>query len=279
MKHALKAAMVTSILAGSIALNSQRTLADETNFSPDTQVQLKLKGYVFGIKIMRANFSANLNGAQYSAKAGLYTSGLAALLKKFKISANTHGLFAGHDLKPSQHIQQNHNKKNRRVEMNYGEDQVQVNIVPKLGSQGQPPATGKQRFNSDDTLSALLNIMMRGYKTSDKPCSGLVPVFDSKQHYNLRLKAAGTKYIKQRGYKGDTIRCAVYYEPVSGFDPEDLPSSEEAAAPILMYLAKFEAAELYIPVRMTYKISGLKAVIKTKEIKISLPTREAKLAP
>lgn len=271
MKNALKILAASSILAGSLAIAPTLARADGSTapMSGKTQVHVKLKGYVFGIKIMRADFAAGFNKTEYSAKADLKTSGLAALLKKFKISANTVGKIVGTDLRPVQHIQQNHDKKNRRVEMNYGLDAVDVNIVPRLGSQGKPPATPLQRFNSDDALSALLNIMMRGYTTSSEPCSGSVPVFDSKQHYNLRMQPDGTKYIKQKGYKGDTIRCAIYYEPVSGFDPEDLPSEEEAAAPILMYLANFKDAGLYIPVRMTYKISGFKAVIKARDIQIT----------
>jgi len=109
---------------------------------------------------------------------------------------------------------------------------------------------------------------MGGFKTGDKVCDGTVPVFDSKQHYNLRMERDGEKYIKQKGFKGDTIRCKVYYEAVSGYDPEDLPSEEEAATPVTVYLSKNEDAQIYIPVKMVYKISGFSAVIKTRDIKI-----------
>ncbi len=275
MKNTLKYLAMSSILAGSIAL-APNFAGAEDKAAPltaipahlNTQVNVKLKGYVFGIKMIRADYKAGFSDTEYTTLAHLKTSGLAALLKKFKITASTTGKIISGDLRPVQHIQQNHDKKHRRVEMNYGAGAVDISIVPRLGSLGTPAASPKQAFESDDAMSALLNIMMRGYKTADAPCSGSVPVFDSKQHYNLRMEPAGTKYIKQRGYKGDSIRCAVYYEPVSGFDPEDLPSTEEASTPILIYLAKFEDAGLYIPVRMTYKISGFKAVIKAREISI-----------
>ena len=123
-------------------------------------------------------------------------------------------------------------------------------------------------MKSDDTLSALLNLLMRGYKTSQKPCTGTVAVFDSKQHYNLRMEHKGTKNIKEKVYRGEVIKCHVFYEAVSGFDDDDLPSAKEAAAPIELYLAKFEQAGLYIPIRMSYKISGFKAVIKAQYIHI-----------
>jgi hypothetical protein len=234
-----------------------------------TSVDVKLKGYVFGIPMIKAVYQTRYTQTSYSVRSDLKTSGLGALLKKLEIWSTTTGFFHGEDLVPLHHVQQNLNKKHRRVDMRYGDENVEVVIDPKLGSQGQPPASPAERFESDDTLSALLNIMMRGDRTGPQPCAGTIPVFDSKQHYNLRLEADGTKFIKQKGFKGETLRCKVYYIPVSGFDPEDLPDDEEKSTPITMYLAHFPEAGLHIPVRMSYKIGGFKAVIKTRNIKIS----------
>jgi len=219
--------------------------------------------------LVRVDFKSHFTEKDYFAFANFRTSGLGALLKKQKIWALTTGEFAGKDVKPTTHLQQNMDKKNRRVEMKYGNGEVDIAIVPPNGSFGTPPATVEQQFNSDDTLSALVNMTMQGYRTAEEPCVGSVPVFDSKQHYMLRMERDGTRYIKQRGYEGDTIRCNVYYEPVAGFDPEDLPSEEEGSTPIKIYIANFEDAGVYIPVRMTYKISGFKAVVKAREILIN----------
>ena len=234
-----------------------------------TKLNVQLKGYVFGLKVMKANFAGTFTDDTYSLRADLYTSGLGAFLKKFQIWSTTSGYVQKTRLRPYAHIQQNMDKKHRRVEMKYAKDTVDISIVPRLGSQGKPPATPKQRFESDDTLTALLDMMMRGYKFTDKPCEGTIPVFDSKQHYLLRMERIGTKRIKQKGYKGNAVKCHVYYEAISGYDPEDLPSAEEAGTPITVYLAPFDEAGLYVPVRMTYKISVFKAVIKARNIQIS----------
>jgi len=254
-------------LAQAPAAEKTETAATSTPIGT-TAINVRLKGYVFGLRVMKANVSGTLTDDSYAMRADLFTSGLGAFLKKFQIWATTTGQITKTGFRPTQHIQQNMDKKHRRVEMNYGQKTVDISIVPPLGSQGTPPASPKQRFESDDTLTALLDMMVRGYKFTDKPCTGTVPVFDSKQHYLLRMELAGTRKIKQKGYKGDTVKCKVYYVPVSGFDPEDLPSEEEAAAPVIIYLAKYEDVGLYIPVRMTYKISFFKAVIKTREINI-----------
>ena len=234
-----------------------------------TKITAKLKGYVFGLRVIKVNVAGSLTDDAYAIRADLYTSGVGAFLKKFQIWATTTGRIQDDRLYPIQHIQQNTDKKNRRVEMNYGPDTLDISIAPPLGSQGKPPATTKQRFESDDTLSAVLDMAMRGFKFTDEPCTGTVPVFDSKQHYLLRLERAGTRRIKQRDFKGDTIKCKIYYVPVSGFDPEDLPSEEEASTPVIAYLSKNEDVGLYIPVRMTYKISFFKAVVKLRELNIT----------
>ena len=234
-----------------------------------TKINAKLKGYVFGLRIAKVNVTGTLTDDTYAVRADLFTSGVGAFLKKFQIWATTTGRISDDRLRPIQHIQQNIDKKNRRVEMNYSANDLDISIVPRLGSQGKPPATKKQRFESDDVLTAVLNMAMRGFKFTDEPCTGSVPVFDSKQHYLLRMELAGSKKIKQKGFKGETIRCKVYYVPVSGFDPEDLPSEEEVSAPVVIYLTKNEAVGLYIPVKMTYKISFFHAVVKLRELNIT----------
>ncbi len=276
-KTTFKKMLATTVTAGLISLpialpiSSYAQQGESVTPSTTTKtvaLDVKLKGYVFGLRVMKANISGQFTQDSYALRADLFTSGLGAFLKKFQIWSTTTGQINESGLRPVQHIQQNMDKKNRRVEMSYGETAVDISIVPPLGSQGKPPATLKQRFESDDTLSALLNMMMRGYRFTDEPCTGTVPVFDSKQHYLLRMERDGSRRIKQKGYKGDTVKCKVYYVPVSGFDPEDLPSAEEAAAPIIIYLAPFDEAGLYVPVRMTYKISFFKAVIKAREITV-----------
>jgi hypothetical protein len=165
-------------------------------------------------------------------------------------------------------VQQNTDKKNRRVEMNYDRTAgaVDIAIVPRLGSQGVPPATPRERYTANDTLSGILRLMMMGTQVSGELCEGRVPFFDSKQHYNLRLERVGTRRVKFDGGKGDTIHCRAYYEPISGYDPEDLPSEEEAATPVNVYFKYYEEAGIHVPVRFTYKISGFTAVVKADDI-------------
>jgi len=68
--------------------------------------------------------------------------------------------------------------------MNYNRAaaKVDIAIVPPLGSQGVPPATPRERFTANDTLSGIMHLMMMGTKVDGQLCTGRVPFFDSKQH-------------------------------------------------------------------------------------------------
>jgi hypothetical protein len=238
-----------------------------------TQFRFALKGYVFGLRMIRANYSGWYDQTNYAVYADIKTSGLGALLKKLEIWAVTLGQNNRTNLKPIFHVQQNLDKKNRRVEMNYTNPAgpIDVKIIPTLGSQGIPPASPEERFAADDTLSAILNLMMRGWGDKEEICDGTIKVFDSKQHYGLRMEPSGTKRLKFDGQKFDALSCDIYYEPISGFDPEDLPENEESATPVKVYFQHRPEIGLYIPIRFTYKISAIKAVIVLDEAQIIIP--------
>lgn len=241
-----------------------------------TQFSFKLKGYVFGFKMITAHYNGHFDGSTYAAYSDIKTSGLGALLKKLEIWAVSKGTIARGGLNADFHVQQNLDKKERRVEMNYNNTlkSVDVNIVPPLGSQGVPPASPAERYNANDTISAILAMMMRGHSLEDPFCEGALPVFDSKQHYNLRMERAGEGKERFDGEKLVTQICKVYYEPVNGFDPEDLPNQEEGSTPIVIEFVERPELGLYVPLRFTYKISSIKAVIKLAEMEWVAPTSQ-----
>lgn len=293
MKHALKTAGFAALAGfgtlasaqvafpnlmlkgGNIPVMNAQNLSNTTYTLPTpdadtTQIRLQLKGYVFGLRVVRSDIITQFDDREYAAYTDVKSSGLAALLKKMEIWSVTKGRYDRSGLRPDWHVQQNTDKKNRRVEMNYDRSasKLDIAIVPRLGSQGVPPATPQQRYSSNDAISGIMHLMMMGTKINGELCTGRVPFFDSKQHYNLRLERVGTKKVKFDGEKQQTIHCRAYYEPIAGYDPEDLPSPEEAETPINVFFKYYEEAGVHVPVRFTYKISGFKAVIKADDIEI-----------
>lgn len=246
---------------------------------PDAlQFAYALKGYVFGIPIVRTDYYGYVSESHYALYSDVRTSGLGALLKKLEIWSVTHGrVLPDGGLRPIFSVQQNLDKKNRRVEMIYDDqaETVSLDIRPPNGSFGTPPATREQQYGSLDALSALVSVTLKGQAERDALCRETVAVFDSKQHYNLRLERIGTDEVKFLGGTQDAIHCHVYYEPVAGFDSEDLPSAEEAETPIQLYFDYDETADIHVPVRFTYKVSGFTAVVKMTD-KVIIPPSEAR---
>ncbi|MGB6231005.1 MAG: DUF3108 domain-containing protein [Litorimonas sp.] len=239
-----------------------------------TQFDFTLKGYVFGIRLITANYMGYEDGDRYAAYTDMRTTGLGALVKKMDIWSVTSGrILADGTPRPDFHVQQNTDKKNRRVEMNYDHDarSVDVAIVPPLGSQGVPPASPEQRYSAFDTISALLRMTHKGRQEASQLCSGRVPIFDSKQHYTLRLAPVGTDRVKFLGDRDEAIHCHAYYEPIAGYDPEDLPNAEEAGTPVDLYFRYYPEVDMHVPVRFSYKISGFRAVIKMDDLTLVTP--------
>jgi len=264
----------TAIIGGGLSATSQEMPSAPVNVTADaTQFDFELKGYVFGIRMIKSSFAGSFTDTQYEVRSDLKTSGLGALLKKLRIWAITTGRLDASGLHPESHTQQNLDKKNRRVEMryDYGRQEVSVDINPPIGSQGVPPASPEERFTADDTLSAVLSLMLKGYKLDGEVCIGGVRVFDSKQHYNLRMERVGYTDYKKGGFNEQVLKCHVFYEPISGFDPEDLPDTEEGGTPVVVYFADRPDLGMHIPLRFTYKISGFKAVIKVVDMTVIPP--------
>ncbi len=242
-----------------------------------TQFAFDLKGYVFGLRMIKANFTGYQDGERYAAYADMRTSGLGAIVKKMDIWSVTRGRFTEDGLpRPDFHVQQNTDKKNRRVEMNYDHaaQSIDVNIVPPLGSQGVPPASPEQRYTAFDTISAMLHMTRKGKTDADQLCTGRVPMFDSKQHYNLRLQPVGSDRVKFLGDKQSAIHCQAFYEPIAGYDPEDLPDAEEAGTPVDVYFKYYPEVDMHVPVRFTYRISSFKAVVKVTDLQLVTPDGE-----
>ncbi len=288
MKRALMLGAAAIMLATSASGNEESLQPDpayamfQTPGPGETSFEFELKGYVFGFRMIKASYNGRIGHDYYTVYSDIYTSGLGALLKKLRIWAVTHGRYDAAGLSPILHTQQNLDKKSRRVEMLYDYDARAVDVVinPPIGSQGVPPASMQERFEADDTVSAILALMMRGPRLEGELCKGTVRVFDSKQHYGLRMERLGPKDMEFDDEDVETIKCHIYYEPISGFDPEDLPEEEESSTPINVYFTKDETANLYIPIRFTYKISGFKATIKVSDMRVEVgaPPQEIKPA-
>jgi len=74
-----------------------------------TEVEVFLKGYVFGLRIAKVKYQTGFTDNEYYSLASMKTSGLGAFLKKWAIWSVSTGSFDGQDIVPATHLQQNLN--------------------------------------------------------------------------------------------------------------------------------------------------------------------------
>lgn len=256
-------------MAGAQSASNMPSAAQQTETL--TEFQVDYTGSLFIFPLGKLKMTGQSGPTSYSMRADMETAGLGKLAKSQGLWSTTEGVFTEKGPRPRKHIVQNLNEKARRVEIDYSSGSPVATIEPRFGSMGVPPASAAERKKSVDALSAVMTVMnTTRYKKA--PCTGVVPVFDGKQHYNIKLEQAGRTNISQSSYSGDTLRCHMYLENVSGYDPEDRLTAEEAATPLVLYMAHYQDAGFWIPVRFDYRVSGIKVNIRATNIDIKTTT-------
>lgn len=234
-----------------------------------TTFDVDYRGSLFIFPLGDLRVTGYKTDAVYSMRADMKAAGLGKIAKDGDLWSTSEGYYRPSSVRPTYHVIQKLNDKGRRVEMKYDTVGNPVTTIePRFGSMGIPPASETERRESVDALSAIMQFMTIGHKYGTQPCTGTIPVFDGKQHYNLNLKPAGKKTLSQSSYRGETVRCHLFMENVSGYDPEDRLTDEEASTPLVIYLANYEQAGLWIPVRFDYRVSGIKVNITATDINI-----------
>jgi hypothetical protein len=97
-------------------------------------------------------------------------------------------------------------------------------------------------------------------------CSRTIRVYDGTTRSDLALRYVGTEPVSARGFKGDGVRCAVRYVPVSGHRAgsssiEFMSTGERAS----ITFASFPGSGLYAPIKATIKTkSGTITIVATR---------------
>jgi hypothetical protein len=233
-------------------------------------IDILYRGTVFGIPVLRAKVSAAFVGKSYAARADFRSSALAALFKKVTVIAGTTGYIEDEQLKTRDYWHKElDGRKNRQLSMTYEPEKVSIRVNPPLSSMGDPAASMEQRLEAMDPVSGILALAVQaGSASAARQCAGTLKVFDGKQRYNLRLEAMGLEKVRTRAFKGMALRCNAWYEPVAGFDPDDLANPKEYERPIVMWLAEQPMAGLRVPVRFEAKLDFGRAVVEARKIDV-----------
>jgi len=260
--------LAATALSLSCAGLSSATDAVDAPAPPPLNININYTGSVVIFRVANIQLSGQIGAESYGATARFTTAGLAALFSDADIEAGISGYSDG-ALRPWRYEHLNHSSGSGRiVGIDFPENVATPDVVPPFGSMGVPPADASQRDGAVDPVSALLRLGLQQSSDVGELCSGRIPVFDGKARYDLRLEVVGSNDVRTRGWRGEAIRCHAFYEPIAGYDPEDLPSPEEIAEPIVLWLAPFADGEVYLPVRIRTN-SGFGAItIEARSISV-----------
>lgn len=260
--------LTASVIA--LAVSSVSSARDSVDAPPAVPMNINISysGSVIIFRVANIQLSGQIGNENYGATARFTTAGLAALFSDADIEAGISGYSDG-GLRPWRYEHLNHSSGSGRiVGIDFPEGIATPDVVPPFGSMGEPPANEAQRNGAVDPVSAILRLGLRQSSEPGELCSGRIPVFDGKARYDLRLEVAGANDIRTRAWRGEAVRCHAYYEPVAGYDPEDMPSESDIADPVVLWLAPFNGGGIHLPVRIRTN-SGFGAVtIEARSISV-----------
>lgn len=226
-------------------------LADGAEETPPAglSVSARYAASVLVFPVGRVDLNARIENSQYIADTYVEAAGLAALFTDFDISAQVEGRVRPRGVRPTRYSHRERTgHKVRNVEVTFPGRVATSAVTPPFGSWGVPPASDDDRRHAMDPMSAVF-ILSDVLATGETGCEGELPVFDGKQRYDLRLVDRGMDEVRTRAWRGEARVCDVYYSPVSGYDPEDLPSEDEMRHPLTIWLAPFADHNVHVPVR------------------------------
>lgn len=211
--------LATPVVMGQSATPANKVLADvKAGNAKELVYVLEAKAYFLFIPVTgRADFNVKLNGDIYTMNTRVKTTGIADIFVDYDLNVSSSGYVLDDGLQTYNYISQNNDgKKNRRVEMTYGADDVKMVATPAFGNLGFPPATPEQKLGALDPITSLIDVMFQP-RSADAPCGGPLTTFDGRQLTRLSMNYVGPAQIKTKAWKGDGIECHVKMERVAGY--------------------------------------------------------------
>jgi hypothetical protein len=233
-----------------------------------TSISARYDGWVLVFKVGEIELNARFDDTAYEADSFVAAAGLAALFTDFDIRSEVAGQLQGGTPDPERygHVERT-GEKVRAVDVSFEDNIASSQAQPPFGSWGVPPASESDRTGAIDPMSAFFQLS--GTLTGGRPgegCTGQIPVFDGKARYNLNLEPAGRQQVRTRAWRGEALVCHAYYEPISGYDPEDYPSERETRLPLEIWLAPFNDGAFHLPVRLHTRAGFGGVTIEASEI-------------
>lgn len=202
--------------------------------------ELEAIAYLFFIPVTgKAEFDVILDGPIYQMNTKVKTTGVADIFVDYDMNVAASGYVRDHDLMTYNYVSQNHDgKKNRRVELTYGADDVVMEANPGFSDLGFPPATPEQKLEARDPITGFISAAFRP-RAATNPCGEPIKLFDGKQLTHMSFTYVGETNVKTKAYKGKAYECHVKVDRVAGFNEGDKGKNLSGIdGPLRMYFAE-----------------------------------------
>ena len=243
--------------------------------------ELKASAWLFIIPITgKARFNVELQPDTYRITSAVKTTGLADVLVDYDLGLSATGYVRDDGIETYAYVSQNDDgKKNRRVELLWGDSDVAAEVTPAFGDLGHPPATPDQKIEALDPITALLNFALEPRTDPDNPCGGPMKIFDGRQLSWLHLDYAGMKTVRSDAWRGEAIECHVRLEKVAGFKEGTDRKDDNLAGidgPLRMWLAPLPNGAT-VPVRIEAETEDIgKVTLQASQLRFEpIVTEEA----
>lgn len=219
-------------------------ISDAKNGQPFRfEYELKASAWALFLPIGgRASFKADISADTYSIATYVRTTGIADLLVSYDLKVSSTGYTKNDRLDTYAYVSQNRDgKKNRRVELIYGRDDVAMKVTPMFGNLGDPPAAPFQKLIAKDPVTGFINFMLEPRDPkNNNPCGGPIRIFDGRQLTYLHLSYTKKTPVKTIAWSGDALECHVTMDKVAGYKAGEAKADNLTGidGPIRMYLAQ-----------------------------------------
>ncbi len=229
----------------------------QANQLKPAQIAISYKATLAGVYVGKATLQIALTHQAYNISGSGLAIGVLKNLYGFKLDVKSFGGLSQQTMIPQSYTTQyGTEKSSRSIKIKYsrnGKAKASAN-PPFFPGRSRVPLKSVHLKNTLDPLSALfLPVKKNVSATSPENCRRVMPVFDGRIRYNLKIDSVKSqKQLKKSipGYNGPILVCKIKFQPVAGHyvgkqPKKKLKKNEEME----VWLAPTGSAGLLVPIK------------------------------
>jgi len=223
---------------------------------PPTQISLRYNATLAGVHVGSAKLQIALTRQAYNIAGSGSLSGVLKNLVGFQLQVESYGTLSNQTMIPQRYsTKYGTQKSSRTIEINYSPDRKAAVIAkpPFFSRRPQVPLRADHRKNTIDPLSALFLPVKKNLDASSPDnCQRLMPVFDGRMRYNLKISRGNAKgaKLKMRSFDGPVVICRIKVEPIAGYSRQKTRRKNPGKNnEIEIWLTPMGTAGLLIPIK------------------------------